>query len=62
MKSLSERSFKNVCKYCMKIFVDKYKLKDHLGVHTGQFVCNECDKTFACEKTMNKHRKECHVI
>ena len=39
MKMVSERTFKNICKYCSRTFKDKYKLKNHLGVHIQIFMC-----------------------
>ena len=60
MKMVSERSFKNVCKYCLKVFKDKYKLKDHIGVHTQSFMCQVCEKPFACGMTLRKHTQEFH--
>ena len=60
MKMVSERTFENVCSYCLKVFKDKYKLKDHIGVHTELFMCQVCDKPFACNQTLKKHNQEFH--
>ena len=61
MKHSSEQSFENICKYCLKIFKDKYKLKNHLGVHQNLFKCEPCEKQFACKQTLEKHKEEFHV-
>ena len=61
LKSSSEQSFENICKYCLKIFKDKYQLKNHLGVHLNLFKCEPCEKQFACKQTLEKHKEEFHV-
>ena len=61
MKDVAERSFENICKFCAKIFKDKYKLKNHLGVHEKIFMCDPCDKQFACKQTLKKHTEEFHT-
>ena len=60
MKMASERTFENVCRYCLKVFKNKYTLKDHIGVHTEIFMCEVCDKRFACNNTLRKHTQEFH--
>ena len=60
MKMLSERSFLNVCKYCMKIFKDKYTLKKHVGIHSGEFVCDICENTFVNQVILERHKNEVH--
>ena len=61
MKNMSERTFDNICKYCLKIFRDKYTLKHHIGIHSEQFKCEDCHKMFACQGTLNRHFEEFHV-
>ena len=60
MKMLSERTFLNVCRYCMKIFKDKYKLKNHIGVHQGKFACDICQKQFVNQEILERHKVEIH--
>ena len=60
MKTASERSFKNICKVCLKIFSDKYKLKNHMGIHEPTFICYICNKQLSCGQTLKKHIEEFH--
>ena len=62
MKIASEKSFKNICRYCLKIFKDKYKLKNHMGIHENLFVCDKCDKQFYSKQAIRKHKEEVHVL
>ena len=61
MKIASEKTFDNICKYCLKAFKDKYKLRNHLGIHLELFICKLCEKQFACKQTLKKHNEEFHV-
>ena len=61
MKIASEKTFDNICKYCLKVFKDKYKLKNHLGIHLDLFMCKLCQKQFACKQTLEKHNEEFHI-
>ena len=61
MKMVSEQIFENICKYCSRTFKDRYKLKNHLGVHIETFMCEICDKQFARKETLKKHTEDFHV-
>ena len=60
MKTASEKSFRNICRVCLRIFSDKYKLKNHMGIHEPSFICEMCDKQFSCGQTLKKHTEEFH--
>ena len=44
----------------MKIFKDKYTLKKHIGVHSGDFSCDICGKNFVNQKILERHKNEIH--
>ena len=52
-----DRPFK--CTTCGKGFVDKYHLKDHVNIHTGEkpYKCKYCPSAFASKGTHAMHQK-----
>ena len=48
------------CTICNKKFYTERYLRLHAPMHTNQFKCDICDKTFARKESMQKH--ECRVL
>uniref|UniRef100_A0A8D8VYP7 Zinc finger protein 26 n=1 Tax=Cacopsylla melanoneura TaxID=428564 RepID=A0A8D8VYP7_9HEMI len=48
----------NVCSVCGKSFKDRYILRNHEQIHTGekQFICEICGKTFGQRNLLSKHK------
>lgn len=49
-----------LCTICNKKFYTERYLRLHAPMHTNQFKCDICDKTFARKESMQKH--ECRVL
>jgi len=47
----------HVCTVCAKCFTRKYRLRDHLQLHTGEVLhtCTQCEKRFSSYRSLNKH-------
>ena len=52
-----------MCAYCNKAFVEKYQLRLHLRIHTGEkpFVCCKCNKEFAHKISLKEHEMKIHT-
>ena len=60
---ISKNSFELICYVCMKKFENKYRLKDHIGIHDKQqnpYCCKICDKGFTTKYVYERHIMENH--
>merc|ERR1719186_2257061 len=57
----NKKTFK--CETCDKSFVDNYKLKVHITIHTGEkaFQCPSCDQTFRLKPMLKRHEDVHHT-
>ena len=54
----TERSFK--CTLCSKLFKSQLDLKRHLPIHSHEYMCNECDASFARRFSLDDHKRKKH--
>uniref|UniRef100_A0A336KUQ3 CSON015391 protein n=1 Tax=Culicoides sonorensis TaxID=179676 RepID=A0A336KUQ3_CULSO len=51
------------CDICMKLFKNKYTLKEHRKIHFSETIkCKECDAVFALERYLKEHVKSVHNL
>ena len=56
------KNIKFTCKVCNIYFYDKYTLSNHEKIHTKRDItCDFCDKAFAHESMMRRHRNNVHT-
>ncbi|XP_042912459.1 zinc finger protein 454 [Parasteatoda tepidariorum] len=55
--------YKNLCNICGKSFKDKWKLKQHLVIHSGEraWACNFCTQRFYFKYGLSRHVKNVHL-
>ncbi|XP_052761836.1 zinc finger protein 226-like [Mya arenaria] len=53
-----------VCPYCSKAFPSKWKLDQHVIIHTGErpFKCSYCEKSFQRKESLKYHIAKSHVL
>ena len=63
LQLLSGNSFALTCYICMKKFESKYRLQDHLNVHSthNKYNCFECNQKFTTSFTYERHISENHT-
>jgi uncharacterized Zn-finger protein len=54
----TKKSESVICEYCNKPYANKWSLKEHSSIHTGEtpFVCEICDKRFRLKYGLVKHK------
>ena len=62
MDHASKVSFALICYVCLKTFKNKYRLADHMNIHsdTNPFYCEACEVGFTRRCTLERHIKEYH--
>lgn len=63
LSGLSEAKKKNIhlCRYCIKVFANKFTLKDHITrFHEGDktFACDLCGKKFTFDRDLKQHKNK----
>ena len=58
----SNNSFNLICYVCMKKFKSKYRLDDHMNIHSheNKHQCESCNKSFTTNYTLQRHIAEIH--
>jgi uncharacterized Zn-finger protein len=50
------------CQQCSKFFKQKFKINQHMRVHTGEkpYICSVCGKAFARQDKLSAHHRKIH--
>ena len=65
MGFISNNSFNLICYICMKKFESKYRLKDHMNIHSEEanpHFCKVCEIGFVTKFTYERHILENHEV
>ena len=45
---------------CGKTFTTRWSISEHLGAHTGEWTCKDCDNVLACKRSFLRHMQKQH--